>query len=335
LKIFSGGLPGDRKLRQKLLGNSGENGDGQATVNRFLRKSLHVDQLFQGEVFDRWPDQVKDFLVRIAFLDKFCGSLCRAVTGLADSGEYLRKLAQSNSFIFHLDRENEWFRFHHLFGEFLQQRLEKEKPSFRRELYRKAGRWYRENGLAREAIEAFIKSGVYEQAVPLLREIYLSMTQDGEYADWLEWMGKIPPEYYEEHVRTCAGCSWVLSMENRIHEAKFWADKAQASFDRTKDGLAADEKDFLERLVLITKANLAIREMNMDRVGYYFKQANRFELSQHIHIGEMNSGEVSLLKTAYGFRGRLKKFDQLCTLLSPELPRLIGNFSAYLTVGLA
>jgi len=184
-----------------------EEGDAHATISRVSGRNRHIDQIFQEEVFERWPDQVKDFLVRIAFPDKFCGPFCRAVTGFADSTDYLKKLAEGNSFIFHLDQENEWFRFHHLFSDFLQQRLAKEDPALRRELYRKAGEWYWENGLVREAIQAFVKADAYQQAFPLLVKIYLSMAQDGEYDDWLKWMDNIPPEYYEGDVRTCTGYS--------------------------------------------------------------------------------------------------------------------------------
>ncbi|HBE79249.1 MAG TPA: hypothetical protein DDW65_15975, partial [Firmicutes bacterium] len=313
----------------------GEEDDAHAAISRFSGKNRHINQIFQDEVFDHWPDGVKDFLVRIAFLDKFCGPLCEAVTGFTDSAEYLKKLSESNSFIVNLDQEDEWFRFHHLFSDFLQQRLAKEDPTLRRELYRRAGEWYRENGLIREAIQAFIKADAYQQAFPLLVRIYLSMAQDGDYDDWLKWMDNIPPEYYEGEVRTCTGYSWLASMKNRTHDAQIWADKAQSCFERIKDGLAVGEKDYLEANVLVAKANLAFFEMDVEQVISYSKQAGRLELSRSIIIGEMNSGEVSLLKTAYGFKGRLKKVDQLGVLLVEGLPRLIGNFSAYLTVGLA
>ncbi len=312
-----------------------EEGNVQATVSRFSKKNRHVDRLFQDEVFDRWPDEMKDFLLRIAFLDKFSGPLCGAVTGLAESTEYLKTLAECNSFIFHLDQENEWFRFHHLFGEFLRQRLEKEDPALRRELYRKAGGWYRENGLAREAIEAFIKAGAYEEAFPLLMKICPIIAQDGEYAAWLEWFVHIPPEYYEREVRVYTTCSLFSSLVNRIDEAKSWADKAQSCFDRVGDGLDRCEKDLLEATVIVTKANIANLEMDKERASYYLKQAGGFKLYRPIAVGEMNSGEVSILRTAYGFKGWLKKFDELSAIWADELPRLIGNYTAYLTVGLA
>jgi LuxR family maltose regulon positive regulatory protein len=314
-----------------------EEGDPQATISRFSGKNRHVGQLFQAEVFDRWPDEIQDFLVRIAFLDKFCGSLCEAVTGRAASKKLLNKLAESNSFIFHLDQENEWFRFHHLFSDFLRQRLEREQLTIRRELYRKAGEWYQNNGLMPEACKMFAKAGAYEQAFPLIlnQDLYLSMAQNGDYSDWLDLMNSIPPEYHQRDVRACTWYSWLLSMENRMDEAKLWADRAQSYFDRIKDGLDATEKSFMEVLVLVTKVSLAILDMDLEQVRRYFEQIRQIKLSGQIIVGEMNSEEVSILKTVYGFKGRLKKVDELAALLNHELPRIIGDFAVYLPVGLA
>lgn len=312
-----------------------EEGNVQATVSRLTGKNRHVERLFQDVVFDRWPEEIKDFLVRIAFLDKFSGPLCQAVTDRMDSLEILKTLAEHNSFIFRLDHEDEWFRFHHLFSEFLQQRLEMRDGAFRRELYYRAAEWYRENGLVREAIEAFIKAGAHQQAYPLLMRICQSIAQDGEYNTWLEWFSTIPFKYYESEVRAHTVCSVFLAMENRIAEAKSWADKARSCFNRIQAGLDKDEKDLLEATVIVTKANVANLEMDKERVSYYLKQVGRFKLYRPILVGEMNSGEVSILKTAYGFRGRLTTFEELSALWVPELPRLIGDFSAYVTVGLA
>jgi LuxR family maltose regulon positive regulatory protein len=313
-----------------------EEGDAHATVSRFSGKNRHIGQLFQDEVFDRWPDEIQDFLVRIAFLDKFCGPLCEAVTGRAASKELLKKLAESNSFIFHLDQENEWYRFHHLFSDFLKQRLEREKLNLRQELYRKAGEWYQKNGLMPEAFGMFTKAGTYEQAFPLIlnQDLYLSMAQNIEIS-WLDLMDSIPPEYYQGEVRACTWYSWLLSMENRTREANLWADRAQSCFDRIQAGLDTDEKGFLEAHVLGNKVSLAILNMDLEQVRRCFEQISRIKLSRQIMVGEMNSEEVSILKTAYGFKGRLEKFNELAVLLAGELPGLIGDFAAYLPVGLA
>jgi ATP/maltotriose-dependent transcriptional regulator MalT len=181
----------------------------------------------------------------------------------------------------------------------LKNRLEKADQALRQELYRNAGEWYRENGLIREAIEVFIKAGAYEQAFPLLldTDFYLSMVQNGEFSAWNAWMSKIPEQYYEGEVRACTGYSWALSMGNRIREAVIWAERAQICFDRIKDQLSPAEKDFLEANVIMTKVNIALFEMDLKQLRDYLQQADRIELGRQIVVGEMNSGEVSILKT--------------------------------------
>jgi LuxR family maltose regulon positive regulatory protein len=52
-------------------------------------------------------------------------------------------------------------------------------------------------------------------------------------------------------------------------------------------------------------------------------------------IGEMNPGEPSLLNTAYGFKGRLNKIEEAYGPFVQDIPRLIGDFSAYFAVALA
>lgn len=312
-----------------------ESKDVHETIKRFSGSNCRVDSYLRDEVFNQWPTEIKDFLICISILDKFTGSLCQAVTGNPDSAEILIGLAAGNSFIFHLDQDNEWFRYHHLFAEFLQNRLAREGQALLKQLHRQAGDWYQENGFMREAIISFLKAGVYEKAFPLLLDIYLSMVQQSEFSTWLDWMSSVPEEYYEREVRACTGCSWVLSMENRLEEAEVWADKAQASFDRIKDELNQSEKEFLAANVSMTKGNIGIHQMNPSQVAYYFQEADTFEVYQHIVIGEMNSGEPNLLKTAYGFKGRMKKADEAYGSVIEDLPRLIGNFSAYFTLVMA
>jgi hypothetical protein len=45
-----------------------------------------------------------------------CGPLCEAVLGMAGSAAILEDLAGSNLLLVPLDRQAEWYRYHHLFG---------------------------------------------------------------------------------------------------------------------------------------------------------------------------------------------------------------------------
>lgn len=50
-------------------------------------------------------------------------SLCNAITQRGDSQSMLEAIETDNLFIVALDEKREWFRYHHLFLEFLRKRL--------------------------------------------------------------------------------------------------------------------------------------------------------------------------------------------------------------------
>jgi LuxR family maltose regulon positive regulatory protein len=309
--------------------------DIHETVRDFSGSNRHISSFIRSEVFDRWSEEVKEFLIHTSFLDKLFQPLCDKVTGNANSDKLLIKLLESNSFIIPLDQENRWFRYHHLFREFLLNRLKTESVTTQHTLYYQAGQWYLENGYIRDAIDCFIKAKEFTKAFPLVWDIYLPMTQNGEYSTWRKWMDRMPEALCESDVRACTGYSWVLSMENRLSEAELWADKAQACYDRMKGSLTNEEKEYLEAHIALTYANTAIFRRDAAGAVRHFKKVCEFKLHTPIFIGEMNSGEPNLLNTLYGFKGRLNKVEEAYGGSLDNLHKLLGDFSAYIAVTLA
>jgi LuxR family maltose regulon positive regulatory protein len=125
--------------------------------------------------------------------------------------------------------------------------------------------------------------------------------------------------------------SWVSSMENRIDTAEEWSAKARACFERIKDSFAEKEKDALEAQVLFSDLNVAVAKMDVERVFQDLDMLGVLKLSEPVLLGELNWNEPSLLKTAYGFKGKLS-LDEKYLMLMDRLPRLIGSFAAYMAV---
>ena len=69
-------------------------------------------------------------------------------------------ISSSELFLIALDYENEWYRYHHLFQEFLQQKLMSEMGSNATlQLHRKASIWLGENGYIEEALQHALAAG--------------------------------------------------------------------------------------------------------------------------------------------------------------------------------
>src|SRR5439155_9564681 len=93
-----------------------------------------LDYLLE-EVLGQQDARVQTFLLRTSILDRMSGPLCDAV--LMDpsvSGrETLDYLERANLFLVPLDNERRWYRYHHLFAELLQQRLQQSAASSMRD----------------------------------------------------------------------------------------------------------------------------------------------------------------------------------------------------------
>lgn len=314
-----------------------EEGRNSGTVaQRISVKNRHIGSFIDTEVFNQWPDEVKTFLIHTSFLDSFCASLCCAVTGLENSAEIINRLLTRNSFIVPLDQDDEWFKYHHLFAEFLQARLKQENPSLLPSLYSRAGIWLHDNGFLPEAIEVFIKAGEFDQVKLLADELFTAMTFNGEFSRMRRWYGSIPEKYYEKDIRLCCAYSWVLAMDDRMEAAEEWADRTEAYFEGIKDQLDKKDRDHLAVQVAFARGDIAFRHLDAEELIRCYSDAYRVKLEEPIEVGELNNGQPSMLKTVYGFYGRLRDIDKVYDFMAAQdLNAQVGPSSAYVTVSRA
>lgn len=303
-------------------------------VSAFSGKDRNINSILENEVLARWSGEVRDFLIHTSFLDKLSDSVCSAVTGNGNSAGLLKMLSDSNSFIIPLDTENQWFRYHHLFQEFLVSRLELEGEMVLRRLYRLAGEWYLEQGLHAEGINWLLKAGEYEKVLPFILDYRCEIIQEYEFLQWNKWLDCIPEQLYENDVTVYTSYSWVASMDNKIDVAEVWADKARACFKRIKGRLKKTEKNLMEAYVVSSELNVAMFKMDISKALLHFYKLGRLRILAPVRLAEMNWNEPSLLKTAYGFKGRLGTVKGYLPVVS-LLPGLFGDSSAYFAVIIA
>jgi LuxR family maltose regulon positive regulatory protein len=92
-------------------------------------------------------------------LDRFCASLCDAVTGSAGSRDLLEEIGRCQLFLVPLDNTRRWYRYHVLFAEALRHELDRAEPGLAPLLHRRASAWHRRHGTTAEAIDHAIAAG--------------------------------------------------------------------------------------------------------------------------------------------------------------------------------
>jgi LuxR family transcriptional regulator, maltose regulon positive regulatory protein len=157
--------------------------------HRFIADYLNED------VLAPLSDKVRHFLLQTSLLDRLCGSLCEAVTARKDGQEMLETLEQDNLFLVPLDDSREWFRYHRLFADFLQEELNRRHADQIPDLHRRAAQWY----LARDLPEQAFRHAVDGHDVDLVNQVFeryfVVKLLGGEVRVVGQWLDSLPKEW--------------------------------------------------------------------------------------------------------------------------------------------
>jgi LuxR family maltose regulon positive regulatory protein len=141
------------------------------------------------------PEPLQQFLLQTTMLERLTGSLCDAVMGRDDGAIMLEQIEQANLFLVPLDEARQWYRYHALFAEAMQHEAQRRLGAERiAACYSNACRWFEQQGMFNEAVEAALAALEYEQALSLIARILTAQhfTEHQEYDTLRRWFEQIP-----------------------------------------------------------------------------------------------------------------------------------------------
>ncbi|MCD6053466.1 MAG: ATP-dependent transcriptional regulator [Rubrobacteraceae bacterium] len=166
--------------------------DASGFARAFSGSNRHVLDFLAEEVLERQPEGVRDFLLRTSILENISAPLCDALTGRDDGQMMLERLEKENLFVVPLDEARCWYRYHHLFADFLRGRLKRERPQSTGELHLLASGWYEDKGYIAEAIGHLISAPDHERAARLIEGEIKQAWSRGEGPTVLRWLEALP-----------------------------------------------------------------------------------------------------------------------------------------------
>jgi len=193
---------------------------------------LVLDYLIE-EVLNQQPEEIQNFLLQTAILNRLTGSLCDAITGQGSGQKTLEILDRVNLFIVPLDTGREWYRYHHLFADLLLQRLHQTYPEQIPLLHRRASEWYEQSGFTDKAIKHSLGARDFGRAADLVESAWLPMNTNYRSVTWLGWAKSLPDEFVRSRPMLSAACGWAYldtgdleSAELHFRDAERWLDNA-------------------------------------------------------------------------------------------------------------
>jgi LuxR family transcriptional regulator, maltose regulon positive regulatory protein len=211
-----------------------ENPDPDQFVAEFSGSERNVAGYLVAEVLERQPPDVRDLLLRTSILERICGPLADSLTDRAGSEGILQELEEANAFVSSLDVARSWFRYHHLFADFLRLELRRTDPASIRTLHLKAARWYDAHDYPVEAIRHFHSAGDSQQAARVLADNYLSLILDGRIAAVRELLGMFAPDAAGGDAELSLTLAATLIVEAKLDEVPTYVDLAR----RLADGVS-------------------------------------------------------------------------------------------------
>lgn len=178
---------------------------------------------FLEEVISGLPEHVIGFLTDTCILESLNAGLCDQVTGRGDSAEILAALETAQLFIVSLPGQQSWYRYHHLFQEFLRNRLFSAPGGAEKAeaLHLGAAGWFLAAGSPVEAVRhAFLGRRPRWAAEIIERHCVFDYLSHGRFELYYRWMQQLPREAREERPLLMFLLVWRDINSRRFHQAE-------------------------------------------------------------------------------------------------------------------
>lgn len=159
-------------------------------TNRFILDYLLL------EVLSNQSEEIQEFLLKTSILKQFTAPLCDAVLGTDnESIRILPYLEQANLFLVLLDNERVWYRYHHLFADLLNTRLNQTHTAKEiSELHNRAAKWFENSGMPYGSIyhASLIPDDAWVEKI--IDQNYMEVFQQRDSVSIRSWTGELGKE---------------------------------------------------------------------------------------------------------------------------------------------
>jgi LuxR family maltose regulon positive regulatory protein len=301
--------------------------DVSSFLTAFSGSHRFVLDYLSEEVLLRQPAQVQSFLLSTSILSHLTGPLCDAVREQEGSQAMLERLERANLFVVALDDERHWYRYHQLFAEVLQNRLQQAEPTLVPELHRRASRWYEEHALFVEAVQHAFAAADLERVAHLLEQHWVSPASQGYVQTLLGWLNTLPEMLMQTRPRLCVIRATVLMVANQLDEVPVRLREAEQVLQAHGASISAEEGQLLRGQITILWQSLVFHSGDLARSGAFARQA--LDLVPPTEL-VWRTGLMAAGATAYLVSGDVTPAsEQLVADVVAEL-RALGNPSSLL-----
>ena len=202
---------------------------GFGGADRLVAEYLH-DEVLSGA-----DPETLAFMRETSVLNEMCGPLCDAVTARPGSGAVLQRLERSNLLVVPLDRQERWYRYHHLLREQLRTELGRQAPQQVVELQSRASAWFEREGSIDLAVAHALAAEDIDRAGELLWSGAGLALGSGRSDLLRRWRTHLSDQQISRSPRLCVVVSWLCAYDGDIDALQRWTAMAELRARQTRD----------------------------------------------------------------------------------------------------
>ncbi|WAM15385.1 serine/threonine-protein kinase [Rhodococcus sp. JS3073] len=198
-----------------------------------------IGEFLAENVLETLEPRLLEFLMATSITGRICGSLASALARVERGQAMLEDVESRDLFLRRLDDDGDWFRYHHLFAEYLRRRLERDQPERIGELHAAASRWFADRQLLSEAVNHALAAGDEKGAVDMVEHDGTVLLEHAKMSTLLGLVAKLPPRLVVSSARLQLTLAWAHCELQRVRPAQAALDRVYSLLER--DAMAGAE----------------------------------------------------------------------------------------------
>ncbi|WP_342723592.1 LuxR C-terminal-related transcriptional regulator [Bradyrhizobium sp. B097] len=178
-----------------------------------------IAEFLAEDVVASQPEAIRQFLLRTSILRRIELPVCQALLPGMNADELLETVKKRNLFIVAAGTEPRSYRFHHLFVDFLRERLKRDHPHDVLLLHLAASTWYDSHGRPVPAIDHALEAGDDARALSLLDRHAPRLLEQGRFRTLGRWFDTLSFEKLHNHRVLAAISVWATLFTRGAHKA--------------------------------------------------------------------------------------------------------------------
>ena len=278
-----------------------------------LKAKEYIFSFLHNEVWSLWDDKKKQFLLRTAILEEFSLELAGEITRMDNCKQILESISSHSGFVQIIEGEYKWYRYHHMFRDFLTNLAESEPDYDAVLLQNRTAEHYRNSGDIVRALAYYEAAGNHREMIDLIENSSQRLFSELDAERVYRLISRLKPYGALNSLRISICYAWSLQFTYQYIKARAFLLSLMKTLSRKKKNMNPEEyaQAYMEVCAMTVPFNIS---MNKDKKVY--QSLKTIFSARHLEPIAFNLNNVlfllgsraTLMDTIFSFFGRVNQY---------------------------